>query len=335
MSTTPLTVGIPTYNRAALLTRAIDSVLAQSFTAFRLIVSDNASEDRTAETVAAYADERIEYLRSEHNVGPIANLNGLIARADTEYLVLLPDDDILLPGHLAATLAMLQRCPSVGLVHSAYQLIDADSRVLRRVHPRPFRAATVDPRERALEHLMASPGGLCFSTIAYRTRAIVAAGGFQAHEEPFGDRQLWMRIALEWDFGYLPQPLAGFRAHPDTVSTNVATRRGIASDGREGSLLYAELNFQRRLAFLADAPLTPERGRRLRGLAELQRLVDRASEGLPTGAVTRSWRHLVRAHPELLRRRATWRLLLAQLGGRRARAVLRGGPLPRRRVAQS
>src|ERR1700753_1112352 len=226
-TTTPLTVGIPTYNRAPLLAQAIESVLAQSFTRFRLVVSDNASEDRTPETVAGYADERIGYLRPPSNVGPIANLNRLIEQTGTEYLVLLPDDDILLPGHLEATVGMLERFPSAGLTHAAFQLIDADSRVIRTVRPCPSRsAATVQRRDRALEHLMSSPGGLCFSTIAYRTRAIVDAGGFRAEEEPFGDRQLWMRIALGWDFGYLAQPLAGFRAHAKTVSTNVAAPAG-------------------------------------------------------------------------------------------------------------
>ena len=96
-----LTVGIPTYNRSGLLREAIESVLAQTFTDFRLIVSDNASDDDTAEVVRSFGDERIEYARSEHNIGAIGNFNRLIELADTEFLMLLPDDDFLYPDHLA------------------------------------------------------------------------------------------------------------------------------------------------------------------------------------------------------------------------------------------
>ena len=68
-----LTVGIPTYNRSGLLREAIESVLAQTFTDFRLIVSDNASDDDTPEVVRSFDDERIDYLRTERNIGPIGN----------------------------------------------------------------------------------------------------------------------------------------------------------------------------------------------------------------------------------------------------------------------
>jgi hypothetical protein len=177
---------------------------------------------------------------------------------------------------------------------------------------------------------MTSPCGLCFSSIAYRTKAIVHAGGFRADEEPFGDRQLWMRIALDWDFGYLATPLAGFRAHANTVSTNVAARHGVACDGRDGSLLYAQINFRRRMDFLDEARLDPPRTKRLRALAELQLLVDQANEGLGSSEVAARLATLARTYPQILGHRALWRLVLAQLGGRRARAAFRY-----RRLAQS
>ena len=128
-----LTVGIPTFNRAGWLRESIESVLAQTFTDFRLIVSDNASDDDTPEVVRSFDDDRIHYVRSERNVGSIGNLNRLIALAETEFLVLLPDDDVLYPGHLAAAVDVLERFETVGLVHSAFDLIDAQSRVIQSV----------------------------------------------------------------------------------------------------------------------------------------------------------------------------------------------------------
>ena len=96
-----VTVGIPTFNRAGWLRESIESVLAQTFTDFRLVVSDNASDDDTPEVVRSFDDDRIHYVRSQRNVGPVGNSRRLIALAETtEFLVLLPDDDVLYPGHL-------------------------------------------------------------------------------------------------------------------------------------------------------------------------------------------------------------------------------------------
>jgi glycosyltransferase involved in cell wall biosynthesis len=319
-----LTVGIPTYNRARLLGESIESVLAQTFTSFRLVVSDNASEDDTPEVVRSFNDERIHYVRSDHNVGAIANLNRLIELADTEFLVLLPDDDVLYPGHLAAIVELLERSDTLGLAHSAFDLIDAGSRVLRHVKPWSSRTpVTIATRDVALEQLMTSPWGVCFSSVGYRTRAIRAAGGFRAAEEPFGDRQLWMRLALDWDFGYIATPLVGFRMHALTVTTNVAARHGVPADGRERGLLYSQINFQRRMDFLNGAPLEPSTAKRLRALAELQLLAEGANSGLPGSEVAARLAKLVGSYPRVARRPALWRLVVAQLGARRARSVFR------------
>ena len=75
MSSAKITVGIPTFNRSRLLKQTIETVLAQTFTSFRLIVGDNASEDDTPDVVRSFGDERIDYVRSARNIGAIGSLN--------------------------------------------------------------------------------------------------------------------------------------------------------------------------------------------------------------------------------------------------------------------
>ena len=172
--------------------------------------------------------------------------------------MLLPDDDGLYPGHLAAAVELLERFETVGLAHTAWDHIDARSRVIRRVDPLMSRTpARIDTRDRALEWLMVSSEGPCFPSIAYRTKAIVGAGGFREEQEPFSDRQMWMRIALEWDFGYIAQPLARFRTHPETIGASIVTQNGSTLDERERSRRFSQINFQRRIDFLREAPLDP------------------------------------------------------------------------------
>ncbi len=127
-----VTIGIPTYNRARLLRESITSVLSQSHRNFRLLICDNASQDATPETVASFADPRIDYVRSDSNIGMIGNFNRILKLADTEFLVILPDDDILYPEYLRSAIDVLKQYPSVGVAHSAFDLIDGSSRVLER-----------------------------------------------------------------------------------------------------------------------------------------------------------------------------------------------------------
>ena len=158
MSDATVTVAIPTYNRAALLREALESVLAQTHSNFRLVIGDNASTDETADVVASYCDTRIEYVRSEHNIGMIANFNRLIELTETEFLMLLPDDDLLYPDYLNSVLEVLKRNPRVGLVHTAFDVIDIDSRVQKHAasfvksnHP-----GMVEPGRAFLERSMTS-----------------------------------------------------------------------------------------------------------------------------------------------------------------------------------
>lgn len=318
-----LTVGIPTFNRANLLAATIESVLSQSFTGFRLIVSDNASDDDTADVVRSFGDERIEFVRSERNVGSIGNLNRLIALAKTEFLVLLPDDDVLYPDHLRMAMALLETSPTVGLTHTAFNVIDAQSRIVRRVYPVASRSAMkIERHDQALDRLMVSRWPICFASVVYRTRAVVDAGGLKEEEGAFGDLQLWMRMALRWDFGYIAEPLAGFRLHAGAISTDVGARPGAASDASDLVRRHAQARFERRINFVENAPLAPGAAHRLSALAELQLLVDTAYVGVPTREVLMRLASLVGRYPRIASRHRLWRLVAAQLGGRRVRAAV-------------
>lgn len=335
MSAIKLTVGIPTYNRAGWLRETIASVLAQTFTSFRLIVSDNASDDDTPDVVRSSGDARIDYLRSERNLGAIGNLNRLIELAETEFLVIVPDDDVLYPDYLGAAVKLLERSEGLGLAHSAFDFIDAQSRVIRRVKPVPsLSSVKVERRDLALKRLMVSRWGLCFPSVMYRTKAIVDVGGFREEEEPFGDRKMWMRIALGWDFGYIAKPLVGFRTHEETRTMHVGADHEETSDLGERIRLHSQINFQRRMEFLDEARLEFGRTELLRALATLQLLVEDASMGIPWNEAAARLAKLVRSYPRIVLRPGPWRFVGAQLGGRRVRSMLRRASIRFRRVGQ-
>jgi glycosyltransferase involved in cell wall biosynthesis len=113
-----VSIGIPTYNRAALIGRAVDSALQQSHPHVEVLISDNASTDGTAEVCEALAaqHERVRLQRQPHNLGPTANFNAVLEMARGQYFMWLGDDDWIDPNYVSRTLARFQADPQVALV---------------------------------------------------------------------------------------------------------------------------------------------------------------------------------------------------------------------------
>lgn len=306
-----ITVGIPTFNRSSWLKESIASVLAQTYPHFRLIVSDNASDDDTSNVVQSFDDVRIDYVRSEHNVGAIGNINRLIGLVDSEFLVILPDDDILYPGYLEAAAEVMARYETAGLGHSAFDVIDAESNVIQQMRPlRSNTSVTLEQREHALERMMLSTWPICFSSVIYRTEAIVEAGAFQEGDEAFGDLRLWMQIATRWDFAYIAQPLTGFRVHSQSLTTSLGPDREAANADRELKLMYAQGRFERRTNFLNDAALEPRLAKWLRSLAALELLSEQGDVAPPWPEVLLQVARIAWISPRIVRRRAFWIVVL-------------------------
>jgi glycosyltransferase involved in cell wall biosynthesis len=316
MASTRVTVGIPTFNRARLLAEAIDSVLAQTYGDFRLIVSDNASTDETPSVVASIADERLDYVRADENIGMVGNFNRLIELAETEFLMILFDDDRLYPEYLSSVLELLEQDPGVGLVHTAFDEIDIDSRVLK--HAASFvkssQPSMVESGPAFLERSMTSTT-VMVSSITYRTEAIREAGGMVTREEPFADVPLLMRIARAWDIAYLNRPLVAFRVHDQTETTRVVSSSE-EPDAHDRLLRYGRIMFDRRIGFLDDAALPTGEANRYRSLATLRFLADRAGLGASWLQTSAQFLRVVRRYPRILTHPIALRFIAAQCGGR-------------------
>ena len=114
-----VTVVVPTYNRAKVLGRAIQSVLAQTHREFELLVVDDGSVDGTKQVVQQVSDPRIIYIKHEKNLGKITAVNLGIRVARGEYISFLDSDDEWLPVMLEKQLAVFQQNDdSLGLVYA-------------------------------------------------------------------------------------------------------------------------------------------------------------------------------------------------------------------------
>ena len=110
-----VSLGMPVYNGEKYLGETFDAILAQTFTDFELIISDNASTDATQKICEDYAlsDSRIKYIKQAKNLGAAANYNFVFSQATGEYFKWCPHDDILAENFLEECVAVLDKHPRV------------------------------------------------------------------------------------------------------------------------------------------------------------------------------------------------------------------------------
>lgn len=214
-----VTVCMPTRNRANWLRESIASVLEQTFESFVLLVSDNASTDDTAEAVRSFSDARVTYLRHEHDVGLVVNHNKLLDRVESDYVIILPDDDLTGPNLLEHTVAALDAHPRAGMVHARFDVIDAGGTVVRPNTDWTYglKTDTVESGATFIRETMIHSARVCASTAVMRTSAL-PRGYFDKDDYPPVDVGLWLRMASAWDMAFLARPLGAYRIHSHSHS---------------------------------------------------------------------------------------------------------------------
>jgi glycosyltransferase involved in cell wall biosynthesis len=128
-----VSIGVPVYNGENYLEEALDSLLAQTYDDFELIISDNASTDRTQEICRGYTakDRRIRYFRNEANLGAAKNYNRVVELSCGEYFKWAAHDDVCAPEFLTRCVTVLERDASVVLCYTKMVDIDEEGKYLR------------------------------------------------------------------------------------------------------------------------------------------------------------------------------------------------------------
>jgi glycosyltransferase involved in cell wall biosynthesis len=205
-----LSIGLPVYNGAQFIAEALDSILAQTFEDFELIISDNASTDGTHEICGDYAakDSRIRYYRSEQNLGAAWNFNRVFELSSGKYFKWAAHDDVLAPNFLLKCVEVLEQNPNVVLCHSYTKIIGDRGQVLQDYQAK-LNTNSPKPQERfhALlgRHLNIQIFGL-IRTSALNMRPLM--GNYS-----YADEILLLKLALLGRFYEIPESLFSYRKH--------------------------------------------------------------------------------------------------------------------------
>ena len=212
MTTPTVSVIIPAYNRAHLVVEALESVFAQTYADFEVIVVDDGSTDDTRNVLKSYLN-RIRYIWQE-NQGISGARNKGILLSQGRYIAFLDSDDRWLPEKLAKQVAYLEKYPKVGLLCChiwRYEIGQEEKRVLC---PKGF------PHN--FEELLMGPNFIPTSTAIVRRRCLETVGVFDVALSLTEDWELWLRIARRFEIGCLDEVLAEYREHPTNSTKNMA-----------------------------------------------------------------------------------------------------------------
>jgi glycosyltransferase involved in cell wall biosynthesis len=212
-----ISVIIPTYNSAAYLAQAIDSVLAQVYAPCELIVVDDGSTDETTAVLKPYLD-KINYVQQE-NCGSAAARNRGLQLATHGYILFLDADDLMLPNKLQQQAAFLQLDPALGYISSGWQQIDESGQVLQTVEPW-HDAANLDV-DAWLQYKPVQLGAILFRRIWLNR-----VGGLDADLRQAHDVDLMLRLSLVGCKGaWLYEPTIQYRQHAaSTMHRNTAVQ---------------------------------------------------------------------------------------------------------------
>jgi glycosyltransferase involved in cell wall biosynthesis len=201
------------YNREAFIREAIDSVLAQSFKDWELIVVDDASTDNTKTIVDEYMakDDRIRYYRNEKNLGIAKTRNRGLELAQGEYIAPLDSDDIWLDQNkLQKQVEFLDINKDYGMLGGGIMHIDDQSKHLKKV--------LFPVYDSLIRKIILQFNPFPQSTLLYRKKTALECGGYSDNYKICDDYDLWLKMGLKCKFTNIPQVLAGYRVHGGNIT---------------------------------------------------------------------------------------------------------------------
>lgn len=216
MSDPLVSIIMPVYNGEQYLSKAIESVLSQTYQNFELIIVNDGSTDISKAVIHSYLkDSRIRYLE-QLNAGVATARNTGLAISQGEFIALLDQDDIWLPHKLLLQVQFMTNNPEVGLVHTAIQCINGSGGLMSCEN-----MIWVGEYDGWCTTKLLIGNGIAPLTVLARFILLKQCGGFVQKRAPADDWDLWLRISRLAPLGFLSVVCAQYRIHDCNESRNL------------------------------------------------------------------------------------------------------------------
>ena len=205
-----VSVVIPTYNRAHLICETIDSILAQTYKDYEIIVVDDGSTDNTQEVLKRYGD-KVRYFYQQ-NQGQASAWNFAVRQSSGEYIALLDSDDLWLPQKLEWQTEVLDKNPEIGFVCSEIYAFRENGTI---AHWKKEKSKKENFESMFEGNFIINP------TVLMRKRCFEDVGGFDVKLRTTQDYDLWLRLTRKYKFLYMNIPLVKYRLHSQNLHKNL------------------------------------------------------------------------------------------------------------------
>lgn len=236
-----ISIVIPLYNKATSIRQTLESVFAQTFADYEIVIVDDGSTDGSAEIVRSIDDARIRLI-SQENGGVSAARNRGIAEANGEYVAFLDADDEWMSDYLATQADLVRRYQDCDVFGVGYQLCDGSGQIT----PTIIRGLRFDGEDGILDNYFEvaaiSSAPVCSITVMVRKSSIDAVGGFPVGIKSGEDLLTWARLACRGKIAFSKKVCAIYNLGEGYDFANQPPRRQDAGDpvGRELKKLYEE-----------------------------------------------------------------------------------------------
>lgn len=202
------------YNGARWISKAIESILAQTCKDFELLVIDDGSTDNSKQIVSSYSfDECVRYIYQE-NRGFSAAVNRGIKESNGGLIGFIGQDDLWMPNKLELQVRYLSEHKGVDLVHSNYCSIDSEERI---IDVRDVKVPNFSSKKKVVEQIFLN-NFIGFETVLVKRKCFDEVGFFDERMVGFSDHDIWLRVAGKFNIGYLNLPLVKKREHESQLS---------------------------------------------------------------------------------------------------------------------
>lgn len=224
-----VSVLLPTFNRLSFLQAAMESVYAQTWTDWELIVADDGSDPETRQYLRGIADDtRVTLLWLPHTGRPSMVRNAALQSATGQYVAFLDSDDLWAARKLERQIETLRAKPDRRWCYTAFRQIDASGMPLAGDERRPW----VPHQGDIFEQVATGRASIRTPTVMATSELIAQAGGFDEELLSGEDYDLWLRLALRSEVAIVDEPLVSVRRHPRSHTSDWQS----AFVGRDSSL---------------------------------------------------------------------------------------------------
>lgn len=212
---------IPTYNRAALLKRAVESALKQNYGNIEIVISDNCSSDDTEEIISKFSDDRIRYFANQKNIGPILNWRLSLKRAMGGLSIILCDDDFFLDEqYIEKAVKLFIKYPSMNLVITDCVLGRPDNKHITHLGLNESVSGVTFFRNFWTRNF-----SIPVISNVFKTSKALELDPFTDGEILYSDIELWLKLMLVGDVGYINSPSVYYNFHGENIVTTLSRQQ--------------------------------------------------------------------------------------------------------------